>query len=192
MLKIKRYLQKNKYFFLFLSVLLLIGLLLGIYIAWQNKSLLQELVYLYAQNIETKTYNYLFFHFFILVISVILSFFVIGIPLFCALLFYEGMSLGFILCLFTLNYNISGLCFALIFLLITKIFYLVCLVFIFTKSLKIASKRIGNYLYKTKNYDLIIKYTKGSAMFIIMVLLYDTALLFLGPKILPLFKFLIT
>ena len=176
---------------LFLSVLLVFGLLIGLYIALSNIEILREEDTYYVSHIENRTYNHVFFHFFILVIGTILSFFAIGIPFLCALLFYEGMSIGFVLGIFGAVYHSGGLIFALIFLLITKAFYLFNLLFLFTKCLKISCKMIGKYIYKTDPSILVKHFMKGCVLITLFVLLYDLFLWGFGDQILPLFKFLI-
>ena len=190
--KYKEYLLKNKYLVLFISVLLLFGVIVGLYLGISHIELLREDINYYVTNINSKTYNYLLFHFFVLVIGVITSFFAIGIPLLCTLIFYEGMSMGFLLGIFTITYQVKGLLFVLIFLIITKLFYLICLIMLFSKTLHISRKMIGKYIYKTDPSIIINHLLKGCMVCIALVLIYDVVLWFSGSYIVSFFKFLLT
>ena len=187
----KEYCKKNRYFILFLAVLLLFGLIIGLYLGISHIDILKEEVTYYVQNISNRTYNYLFFHFFIFVIGILTSFFAIGVPFLCTVIFYEGMSMGFLLGIFSSTYGLTGFLFACIFIFITKLFYLICLLFLFSKCLKIARKMIGKYIYKTDPSIIVIHLVKGCVLATILLLGYDILLWGLGNKILPLFKFLI-
>ncbi len=187
----KEYLRKNKYFVLFLAVLLIFGVVIGLYLGISNIEILREEVTYYSENISNRTYNYLLFHFFVFVFGILTSFFAIGVPFLCTLLFYEGMSMGFLLGIFSLTYGIKGFLFSCIFIFLTKFIYLICLLFLFSKCLKIARKMIGKYIYKTDPSIIIIHLVKGCVLCTIIVLLYDLVLWGTGGKILPLFQFLI-
>ena len=190
--RFKQYFKKNKYLVIFLGVLFLFGILVGLYLGISHIEVLKEHVLYYVSHIADQTYNYLFFHFFVLVLGLVLSFFGIGIPFLCTLIFYEGMSVGFLTEIFSLTYGFSGFLFSFLFLLITKFFYLGCLFFFFSKCLRIARKMIGKYIYKTDPSLLIAHLLKGSLVILSFVIVYDSFLWLSGDKILPLFKVLLS
>lgn len=189
--KIKEYCRKKRFLLLFLAVLFLFGLIVGLYLGIDGIEILKKDVLYYARNIGSQSYNYLLIHFFFLTISLVLSFFAIGIPLLCTILFYEGMCLGFLLGIFSLTYGVGGGLFAAIFFVLTKLFFVVILILFFLKCLEIARKMIGKYIYKTDPSIVISKHLKACFYLIGFVLIYDLFLIILGDKILPLFSFLI-
>ena len=175
----------------FLLILIGFGVIVGSYIGIQNISYLKENVLYYATHFQDSSYNYIFIHFTFLVFCTITSFIFIGVPLLCTIIFYEGMSIGFLLSIFTATYSIKGFLYALILIFITKMVYLFILIFIFSKTLLIARKRIGKYLYKTNPNQLILKLVKGCFVLTIILLIYDIFLFFYGKNILQLFQFLL-
>ena len=189
--KIKEYCRKKRFLLLFLAVLFLFGMIIGIYSGINGIEILKQDILYYASNIAGQSYNYLLVHFFFLTISLVLSFFAIGIPLLCTILFYEGMCLGFLLSAFALTYSLKGAFFAVIFFILTKLFFVVILLLFFLKCLEIARKMLGKYIYKTDPSLAISKHLKACFCLIGLVLIYDLFLIILGNKILPLFSFLL-
>lgn len=187
----KEYIKRNKLYLLFIAVLLIFGIVVGLYFGISHIDSLKEDVLYYTSHIQERSYNYLFFHFFVLVLGVILSFFGIGVPFLCALLFYEGMSIGFLLAIFAITYGFNGFLFAFIFLLITKLVYLICFWFLFSKCVKIARKMIGKYLYKTDPSLLLVHLLKGVSVFILFVMIYDVLLWWIGKPVITWFQFLL-
>lgn len=188
----KKYIQKKKYIFLFLGSLLLFGSIIGLVLSMKNMDILESHVIFYQSHLDTVSYNYLLFHFFLLVISIATSFFGVGILLLCAIVFYEGITIGFVIGAFTEVFDLSGALFSLIFCLITKGIYLCLLTLIFIKCIQIARKMIGFYIYKKDQKKTVIQLLKSSIICFILIFINDFLLLILGTKIISLFHFLIS
>jgi len=191
MQNMKLYCFKKRYLLLFLAVLICFGSIVGLYLGIHNIDYLKENVLYYVTNINSQTYNYILIHFFVVTISIITSFIGIGIPFLCTLIFYEGMSIGFLIGLFSITYGLKGILFSLIFLIITKLIYLIILVFLFSKCLNIARKMIGKFIYKTDPSILVKHLLKGCICLTGMLLLYDTLLVLIGNKVISIFQFLL-
>ena len=189
--RLKYYLKQKKYLVLFISVLALSGAIVGLYLGITNIEFLKEDVLYYTSHINNQSYNYILFHFFAVVISIVTSFFAIGIPLLCTLLFYEGMTVSFLIGIFSVTYGISGTLFACCFLIITKLVYFIILLFLFSKCLKIARKMIGKYIYKTDPSIIVSHLLKGCICLTGMLLIYDGFLYLFGSKIITLLSFLL-
>ena len=189
--QLKYYLKTKKHLILFISILALAGAIVGLYLGVSNIEFLKEDVLYYTSHIKDQSYNYILFHFFAVVISIVTSFFAIGIPLLCTLLFYEGMSVGFLIGIFSVTYGISGTLFVLLFLIVTKLVYFVILIFLFSKCLKIARKMIGKYIYKTDPSIIVGHLLKGCICLTGMLLIYDGFLYLFGSKIITLLSFLL-
>lgn len=190
--KIKKYIQNNKYLLLFLTTLFVFGIVSGLIIGISNIHLLKESVIFYADNIKNTNYNFILIHFFFFVISFVFSFLGIGIPLLCTILFYEGLTCGFLLGIFTVTYQLGGFFYAFAFSILIKGVYLLLLVLFFFKCLTIARKMIGKYLYKTDPSLVIVRKIRACAWIIGLLFLNDVVVFFLGNKILPLFHFLLS
>jgi len=190
--KIKKYIFKKRYILLFVLVLFVFGLVVGLFLSIHNIDYLREDVVYYAKNIANQSYNYMFIHFFLLVVSLVLSFFAVGIPLICTILFYEGLTTGFLIGLFSSMYQFGGFIFSWIFIFVTKLGYVVLLLFFFFKCLEIARKMIGKYIYKTDPSIILVHLLKASACFILFIFLHDFLVYSLASKVLPFFHFLLT
>ena len=188
---ILKFLSRKKYLFLFMGILTLIGTLVGLYLSFKNINILKDNVYYYINNRQNLQFNYIYIHFFFLVISFIGSFFIIGLPLLCTLIFYQGLSLGFLLGIFSLTLSIKGFVYAIIFFTVTQLFYLIILYFFFIKCFNITRKTIGKIIYKTNPTNYLVSMTKSCGLLILLQTLYDFFLLLFNKPILNVFAFLL-
>lgn len=188
---LKKFLSRKKYLFLFMGILTLIGTLVGLYLSFKNINILKDNVYYYINNRQNLQFNYIYIHFFFLVISFIGSFFIIGLPLLCTLIFYQGLSLGFLLGIFSLTLSIKGFVYAIIFFTVTQLFYLIILYFFFIKYFNITRKTIGKIIYKTNPTNYLVSMTKSCGLLILLQTLYDFFLLLFNKPILNVFAFLL-
>lgn len=188
---LKKFLSREKYLFLFMGILTLIGTLVGLYLSFKNINILKDNVYYYINNRQNLQFNYIYIHFFFLVISFIGSFFIIGLPLLCTLIFYQGLSLGFLLGIFSLTLSIKGFVYAIIFFTVTQLFYLIILYFFFIKCFNITRKTIGKMIYKTNPTNYLVSMTKSCGLLILLQTLYDFFLLLFNKPILNVFAFLL-
>ncbi len=192
MLKLRKYISKKKYILFFLLCLFLFGASIGLFLGIRNIDFLKESVVYYVSNISSQSYNYMLIHFFLLVLCFATSFIGIGVPLLCTVLFYEGLTSGFLIGIFLMTYQIGGFLFSLIFLIITKMAYILILTLFFLKTLEIARKMIGKYIYKTDPSIAITRLMKGCIYLILIAFINDIFVFFFGNKILPLFHFLLS
>ena len=188
---LKKFLSRKKYLFLFMGILTLIGTLVGLYLSFKNINILKDNVYYYINNRQNLQFNYIYIHFFFLVISFIGSFFIIGLPLLCTLIFYQGLSLGFLLGIFSLTLSIKGFVYAIIFFTVTQLFYLIILYFFFIKCFNITRKTIGKIIYKTNPTNYLVSMAKSCGLLILLQTLYDFFLLLFNKPILNVFAFLL-
>ena len=188
---LKKFLSRKKYLFLFMGILTLIGTLVGLYLSFKNINILKDNVYYYINNRQNLQFNYIYIHFFFLVISFIGSFFIIGLPLLCTLIFYQGLSLGFLLGIFSLTLSIKGFVYAITFFTVTQLFYLIILYFFFIKCFNITRKTIGKIIYKTNPTNYLVSMTKSCGLLILLQTLYDFFLLLFNKPILNVFAFLL-
>lgn len=179
----------NKKLMVFVISLFLIGIILGIgYYFLQSKGI-KLVITNELSNISeiiNNSKNNILYHFIILTIIFILGFIVIGTPLILFYLFYEAMSLGFLITIFTVNYEFKGLIFSLLFIIMYKFIYLLILTYISLNSLKTSKLILKSFLMKTNDtiYNLIKNNTLKYLTIIIISLINDIFIYFIGSKIL--------
>ena len=185
------YFKKYKHCIMFFSILFCIGFFLGIVIALKNISFLEEHVNYYVVNIGNVQCNYFLYHFFIIVTILFLSFMGVG-PFFSSIIhFYEGMSVGFTLILFSSVLGINGFIYACFFIIITKGVYLACLLIFNIKCFYISLDKIKRYFFKD-NYSTGYKIRLyGVGVCFIIIFIYDLLLFGFASYMLRLFNFLI-
>lgn len=186
----------NKKYFIFLSIILGIGLVLGfIYVAFlsnDSKLLIETSFQNFLQDLSNIRINLISTHIFILPLLLIASFLVIGIPLGIIYLLYNGFLIGFSLDNFIIVGGFKGFIFGLIYNIITKLVYLFLLIMLITTLIKI-SINIINYLVKKNRFykDKIIVLFKKALMCIILIILNDIILYFIGNNLINIFNFLV-
>ena len=186
----------NKKVFLFISVLLVIGIISGIlFLVFLNEAS-QEIIFLnindYLQNLNNFTFNNLFMDITILSSLIILSIFIIGIPITIFFLFFNGFSLGFVIASLSTIFGFKGFIYSLIYLIINKFVYLFFMYFLCLALFKIVLIILKCFIHKEKiNRDEIIHLLKKIGLCLIIILIYDLILYFFGSKLLGLFNFLI-
>ncbi len=192
MKQIALYMQKKKYFVVFLLVLFLFSVLVGIAVGLSHVSVLEEDVLYFQENFNFYSYHLFFFHFFVLVISFFASFLGVGGLIILAFWFYEGMSCGFLLAIFSFFLGWKGLLFAFLFIIFIKGINLFFSFFFTIKSLEMSKKMIGKYFF---HYDVtkdIHKLAKALCLLLFLFCINDIFLTFLAPKIVMIFHFLLT
>lgn len=164
-----------KKYLLFIFLILIIGIISGIIYYYNLDSNIKEGVINTLNDYNIASVNNIFKHLLILIIFLILSFFVVGVPLTIFYLYFEGVSIGFLSTIFTIKYGINGLFYSVIYNLFTK-FIFMFLLLIFLKKIigiaKILVSRLINPNYYTFKTDLILK-TKSSLLFLLIIFIND-------------------
>ena len=182
---------------IFILTLLVCGLLFGIiYFNLQNdlnKSLITEKMSDFANIIKTSNQNMILNHLLIIIILMFLAYSIIGMPLILFYLFYESTSIGFFLASIFSIYKIKGLLFGIIFIIISKLPFILFLIYISYIALKITKKLLRVLIFKENDslYQLLKNLFLKLAIAIITILIYDLFLYFFANKILKLFLFLL-
>ena len=186
----------NKKVFIFISIILLIGIISGIlFLIFLNEAS-KELIFLnineYIQNLNNYKINNIFIDTIILSSLLILSIFIIGIPLSIFFIFFNGFSIGFIISSLSSIFGFKGLIYSIIHIIINKFVFLFFLYFLFLAMYKIVLLLIKYWVHKEKiNKDEIIHLFKKIILCLLIIIIYDLILYFFGNKIMNLFNFLI-
>ena len=180
-----KYFGKHKKYLLFVLIVLIIGFSFGlIYFLMQNSDIKNTIIKS-LNNSFSYEYNAILKDLIIMSIILVLSFFFIGIPLGIFYLFYESLSLGFMLMSFLFTYSFKGIFIFLMYFTINKLLFLILLIFYIQKIINIGRLVIGFIIYKKDNLikDKLIANFISSLYIIIFVLILNIVLYFITPFI---------
>lgn len=189
----QKFFQKNKKYLLFVFVVLIIGLITGIlFFLVQNSTVKTEIINSLS-NTNNYHYNAIMKDLIICSILLVLSFFVIGIPISIFYLFYEGLSLGFMLITFLMTYSFKGLIYMLIYIFLNKLIPLILMIFFIQKLINIGRLVIGFIIYRKDNYikEKIILNFKNALYILIFILICNVISYFVSPLIFQNLTFLL-
>ena len=189
----------NKKLYVFMSIILVIGFIVGIVFVVLLDEATKEILFLnineVLQNFSYVNTNDLIIHLVILSSLLILSMFLIGGPFvlfFLFFMFYNGFSIGFIISSLTCIFGIKGILFGSIYVIIYKLLFLIMLVVFSVNLFKIIKCVIDRIVNKNNNKESLVVFIKRSVIFIGIVLILDIILYFVGGKLVNLFNFLIS
>ena len=186
----------NKKLYVFMSIILVIGFIVGIVFVVLLDEATKEILFLnineVLQNFSYVNTNDLIIHLVILSSLLILSMFLIGGPLVLFFMFYNGFSIGFIISSLTYIFGIKGILFGSIYVIIYKLLFLIMLVVFSVNLFKIIKCVIDRIVNKNNNKESLVVFIKRSVIFIGIVLILDIILYFVGGKLVNLFNFLIS
>lgn len=186
----------NKKLYVFMSIILVIGFIIGIVFVVLLDEATKEILFLnineVLQNFSYVNTTGLIIHLVILSSLLILSIFLIGGPLVLFFMFYNGFSIGFIISSLTGIFGIKGILFGSIYVIIYKLLFLIMLVVFSVNLFKIIKCVIDRIVNKNNNKESLVVFIKRSVIFIGIVLILDIILYFVGGKLVNLFNFLIS
>ena len=121
------------------------------------------------------------------------SIFLIGIPFSLFYLFYEGISLGFMLAIFVANFKISGLFYVLFYIFINKLLLLFIMAFFVKKMINVGRLVIGMFIYYRDSVvkNKLLLNLKNGLYLIVIVFVFNFVLYFITPSIFNYLSFLI-
>ena len=186
----------NKKFYLFLSIIFVIGLILGviflIYLDEASKDILFLNINEWLQRISNSNINNIVLHIIMLSAMFLLSIFLIGIPFVLFFAFYNGFSVGFTVTSLTSIFGIKGLLYGIIYVIITKGIYLFFLSIIIVSLLRV-SLIILKSIFNKENIDKekLALLLKKNLICIAIILINDIILYFWGTNLITIFNFLL-
>lgn len=182
-----------KKYFMFILIILVMGIISGIIYYYKLDNEIKDNIILSLNDFNIIHINNIFKHFTLMAIILILSFFIIGVPVSIFYLFYEGISIGFVFTIFSIKYGFSGFIYAIIFNLFTKFIFIFVLT-IFIKKIYIISKVLILNIIITKNNNnknIIITKFKSSLILILIVFISDIIIYFTSESFLSIFNSLL-
>lgn len=177
-------LQKHKSLLVFFSILFLFGIITGIIFYFkQDISLRRELEECLKDLFSSNVFSMrnIFYHLFIFLCICVSLFCFLGIPLFVFALFFEGLSIGFVIPIFILLFKVRAIGYFLVYFILVKFFYLCLLFFFFIKMISFTKTYL--VCLKNKNY-LFLDNLKYIVILGVMFLANDLFVFFVGNKIL--------
>ena len=197
--KLKSYLRVNNKLFLFLSILLVIGIIAGSIFSVTITDNDTELVNNYLINYLTSIKNgeLLFLDSFVstvlsnLIVVILIWIFgisIIGIPVIFLIFFYKSFILGFTIGSILLNYKIKGILFSIIYVFPHHIINLLMLM-IFIVYAYVVSLKIINAVFKRTEVNfkpITYKYLSILGIVLITILLTSFYSSFIVPRLLKL------
>ena len=178
----------------FMLLIIIIGFICGIIYYYKLPNVTRDTLNINFQSFNMlDKVNNITTHIIIISLIVILSFFIIGLPIAFFYLFYEGLAIGFSFIVYYKVKKFKGIILALIYNLIYKFIFLF-LLFIFIFKIIDIIYNILRYLFYKKTDEIkviIFNKVKNTLMIIFLLILNDIVIFFAGPHILKLFKFLL-
>ena len=188
---LKNYIKKRSNIYLFLSIILIIGFILGIILGSFNSQNMQSSLISFSNNLKGPNISIFFINFGIITFLIILSLFIISIPIFVIYTFYKGLEIGFIVSLFMFTFNFKGLIFIIIYAILFNLSEIILLFLLFPKCLEMTRLTIGKLIYHHENELKILKLLKNSLTLIVLINIYNLFMCLCGSPILNIFHFLL-
>lgn len=186
-------LKNNKKYLMFIFIVILIGILCGFIYYHFLSTETQIQIADTLNNYSNFRYNFIIKYLVIMSLILVLSFFVVGIPLSIVFLFYESLSIGFLINIFFVSFGISGLIYSFLFIIINKLISFVLIICFIQKIINIGRLVIGIFIYKKDAviFDKLIVNFKNSLYIILFVLILNIILYFISPYIFLYLSFLL-
>lgn len=185
----------SKKMYVFMLVILIIGIITGIVFVIMLDEATKEILFLnineFLQNFSNTNINSGLMHLVISSSLLILSIFLVGGPLLIFYMFYNGFSIGFVVSSITYIFGIKGMLYGSIYILISRLVYIIVLIIFNVNLFKIIKCNIDSLVYKKSNKESLSVFYKRSIVFIGIILINDVILYFGGGKLVNLFNFLI-
>lgn len=181
---IRTSIKNNKSLFLFISIIFLFGIVTGVLFYFKQdlslrKEILASLSSLFQRNVFDL--SNIFYHLFFFILLVALLFCFIGLPILVIFIFFEGVSIGFVVPLFISLFKIRAIGYFLSYFLFVKFIYIFLLFFLFVKFFHF----IKTYIYCLKNKQyLFMSNLRYIVLFILCILLNDFFVYFVSNRIL--------
>lgn len=185
----------SKKLYLFMGIVLIIGIITGVVFVLMLDESTKEILFLninnFLQSFGKSNISILVQHLVILSTLLILSIFLIGGPLVIFFMFYNGFTIGFIISSITCIFGIKGMLFGVLYVIISKLVFIVLLIIFSVNLFKIVKCVIDYLVYKKSNKESLSIFMKRSIVFIGIIMISDIILYFSEVKLINIFNFLI-
>ena len=177
----------------FLLIFLILGVLLGyIFFVKIDFSLLQDQIRQIPQLLEDIQISYIWPHFCLLSVLLISSFMGIGIILFVLYFLFEIACISYSVAIFTSFFSLSGFVYGLIYQLILKGFFLVCLFFLFKNVFNMVKSIWQKKGSGQEKFFSLTYFYRHIMIYVLAILGYDLFLTFWGSALLQKLCFILS
>ena len=188
--------KNNRKYCILIGIVLIIGITIGIIFTFKiNKStykIIANNLKEWKGSINSFHFNNIFPHLLILILLLVLSSYIIGLPLNIFYIFYNGFNIGFIISSLTKVFGFKGFIFSIIYILIIKgifiFLFILLMYFYFELGEKITLKFIKKDFHLNGRIGYIIK---KCLIIIIIIFINDLIVYTFAGKLLNIFKFLL-
>lgn len=188
---LKEYLEVNKKFFLFVSIIFLIGIASGsiftLVLNDNDSFIISEFLSNYLESIKNNKINYynafinsINCNFLIVTVIFILGFSIIGLPITILLLFYKSFIIGFSISSIIINYKAKGLLLSFLYVFPHQICLVLSMISLVIYSMIISISFIksvishSNMIYSSRKYFIIYLIT---IVLVCLISIYETFIL---------------
>lgn len=189
----QRIIARNKKYFMFILVIVLLGFLVGIFYYHFLNNDMQNKIINTVNSISYLSNNNILKDLIVMSSLLILSFLIIGLPLSIFYIFYESLSIGFMINTFFISFKVKGLIYILLYILINKLIPFILIIIFIRKIINISRLVIGYFIYKKDaviKEKLIINF-QNSLYIIVFVFIINIILYFISPIIFKGMSFLL-
>ncbi len=177
-------LKRHKSLLLFISILFFFGFITGILFYFKQEASVKENITLSLTNLfqnNVFTIKNIFYHFIVLIIICATLFCFIGFPILIIYIFFEGITIGFIVPIFFSLFKINAVWYFLLYFFLVKFLFVFFLFMLFVKSFYC----LKNYILclKRKSYAFM-KNLKYIVLLIVFILVNDCFVYFVSNRIL--------
>lgn len=176
--------KKHQSLFLFIGILFLFGFITGILFYFKQEASVKETISLSLSNLfqnNVFTIKNIFYHFIVLMIICSLLSCFIGLPLLIIYIFFEGITIGFIVPIFFSLFKINAIGYFLVYFLLIKFVFIFLLFLFFVKAIQYI--KIYLLCLKRKSYDFM-KNLKTIVLLLFIILINDFLVYFISNRLL--------
>lgn len=184
---------KNNFVLKFVVILFLVGLLIGLLTYINLKPDLSAYFNTFKDNLSNTHQNIFLLNLIVISAIFVLSISIIGLPVICFYIFYEGLAIGYTFGVFIVLYGIKGALFYLLYFLIVKFISILLILYFSFMSIRFIHKLIISIVNKKSDvlYN-VIKYHFFRYIIIFIITLINSGFIyFFANRIVKLFTSLI-
>ncbi len=181
----RKIIARNKKYLLLVGIIIGIGIIIGFFYYQFLSSDTKLNIINTIKDANVLQNNGIIKDLIIMSLLLVMSFLIIGLPFSIFYLFYEGISNGFIISIFLDAFNLPGLIFILLYILVNNILILFLMVIFVRKLINISRYMIGLIIYRKDNIlkEKIIWNFQNSLYILVFVLIINIILYFISPLI---------
>lgn len=185
--------RRNEKYLKFMLVIVGLGVISGfIYYQVLNDDIKVNIINT-LNDYNNFRYNFILKDLIVMSFILVLSFFIIGMPIIILYLFYECLSIGLLVSIFTTTFGVKGFIYSILFILINKFIVLIFKILFLKKIINISRYIIGLIIYKrdVAIRDKLFINFKNSLYIIVFVFIFNIILYFLSFFIFKYLSFLL-